>query len=161
MSGQSLLQLMETKLATLIEQVRAEPYNFVWGPSNVRDMAKADYPNACIYLESELNLDDQGGAWSQEYVNEVTFRIEVRARLDAQYDNPPVEVRRLLYMALDDLKMLFGNNWNLDGLCDTIMYRGMEIIEEASGDIFIPSKLITRWRVQYEQSRLTAMSATQ
>lgn len=154
MSGTSIIEAIENKMADLIEGINAEPYNFVWGPSNTLDMAKASYPSASIFLESENNVDDVAGTWSQAYFNEPTYRIEVKARLDAEYGDPVREIRALLYKALDDLKMLFGKNWSLEGACNTILYRGCEIIEEKSGDIFIPSKLITRWLVTYEQDRL-------
>ena len=161
MSGTALLTQIESKMASLIEGIKAEPYNFVWGKCNERDMAKAMYPSAVIYIENETSVDDPDGVWAQEYANEVTFRIEVRARLDAQYENPVVEIRTLLLRALDDLKLLFGRNYNLDGTCDTIMYRGMTIVEEPSGDIFIPSKLVSVWLVRYEQDRLSPTTQTQ
>lgn len=157
----SILKSIEDKMAELIDSMVANPYNYVWGATNQRDMAKATYPNACIYLENEENLDEESGTWGQAYFNAVTYRIEVRVRLDAEYDNPPVEVRGLLYNALDDLKRLFGNKWSIDGTADTIMYRGCEIVEEPSSDVFIPSKMITRWLVKYEQDRLNPTQVAQ
>lgn len=153
MSGTSLLTTIEDKMYALIAGMQAEPYNNVWGTVNERDMAKAKYPMAVIYFDGEANVDDANGTWSEAYYNEVTFRIEVKAQLDAQYDNPVVQIRQNLYLALDDLKMLFGNNWNLESACDTIMYRGAEIIEERAGDILVPSRMVTRWLVRYEQDR--------
>ena len=151
--AKSLLQAIEEKLAGLIQGMRQGPYNYQWGKSNERDMAKAVFPCANIYIENENCLDEQNGAWAQQYTNEVLYRIEIRAQLSGEYTNPVQEINKLLYRCLDDLKMLFGSKWNLDGTCDTIMYRGMEIIEEKSGDIYIPSRMVTRWRILYEQSR--------
>jgi len=55
--------------------------------------------------------------------------------------------------ALDDLKQLFGINYNLTGVCDTIMYRRSVRVEKPNGDILIPAEMETFWRVQYTQSR--------
>ena len=153
MSGTSLLTSIEEKMYDLIAGMNAEPYNYVWGTVNERDMAKAEYPMAVIYFDDETNVDDANGTWSEAYYNEVVFRIEVKAQLDSQYDNPVVQIRKDLYKALDDLKMLFGINWNLATTCDTIMYRSCQIVEERSGDILVPSKMVTRWLVRYEQDR--------
>lgn len=155
MSGTSKLQLIEDKMVEFISNIDSEPYNYVWNKQvNERDMAKQDFPSAVIYFEGEECLDEQDGSWSGAYYLGATFRIEVRTRLDSEYSNPVVEIRKDLYKCLDDLKMLFGRNWNLDGTCDTIMFRGATIEEEPSGDIFIPSKLITNWYIRYEVSRV-------
>ena len=154
MSGTSKLQSIEDEMYDLIRGINAEPYNYVWGTVNERDMAKQEWPSAVIYFENETNLDDKNGAWSQSYYEEVTYRIEVRARLYSEYSNPVQEIHKDLYKCLDDLKRLFGNKWNLNGECDTIMYMGSEIVEEPAGDIFIPSKLVSRWLVRYEHDRL-------
>jgi len=116
-------------------------------------MAKSEYPMAVIYFDGENNVDDANGTWAQAYYNEVMFRIEVKAQLPSQYDNPVVEIRKELYKALDDLKMLFGVNWNMDSTADSIMYRSCQIVEERAGDILVPSKMVTTWMVRYEQDR--------
>lgn len=149
-----LLSDLEDKIAELINGIDSGPYNYHWGKSNERDMAKAEFPVANIYLESEDSLDEPDGAWSRAYFSEVTYRIEVMAQLDGEYENPPVEIRKMLYKCLDDLKRLFGKYWNLDGTCNVFMFRGMEIVEQPSGDVFIPSKMITRWLCRYESDRL-------
>ena len=161
MSGTSILEQIESGMYDLIVGMQAEPYNYRWGTVNERDMAKQAWPSAIIYLEVEDNVDETEGSWMDAYYNEVTFRLEIRARLNDEYSNPVVEIRKDLYKALDDLKMLFGINWNIGGVCDTIMYRGSEIEEEPAGDIFLPSKLITRWLVRYEQSRKTPTTTAQ
>jgi hypothetical protein len=150
----ALLQSIDDKIASLIQGIRANPYNYQWGTSNQRDMAKASFPSANIYLESETNVDENNGTWAQSYMNELTYRIEVKAQLSGEFTNPIQEIHKNLFKCLDDLKRLFGNKWNMESTCDTIMYKSMEIIEERSGDIFIPSKMITRWLVRYEQDRL-------
>jgi hypothetical protein len=154
MAGKPILTQIEEKMAELISNIDTASYNFVWSSIvNERDLAKRSFPSAVIYFEDEGNVDDQNGTWSQAYYNEVIFRIEVRAKLSSEYENPIVEIRKELYKCLDDLKMLFGTNWNLDYTCDTIMYKSGTIVEEASNDIFIPSRLVTKWLVRYEQDR--------
>ena len=151
----SMLQDIEDKMGELIAEMQALPYNFMWGTNvNERDYAKAQWPNAVIYFEEEVCLDEEGGAWCGAYYQEVIYRIEVMTRLDAEYANPVVEIRKEFYKCLDDLKRLFGTHWNLEGKADTIMYKGASIEEKANGDIFIPSKLITKWKIKYEQDRV-------
>lgn len=153
MSGDSLLWLIEDKMATLIGGINAQPYNYVWGTVNERDNAKSTFPSANVYCEQGTNLDDPNGPWAGSYFEEVLYRIEVLAQMDQQYENPQVQIRRDLYKALDDLKMLFGKNYNIDGTCDTIMFKDFNIEEYKSGDILIPAKLITHWSVRYESDR--------
>jgi hypothetical protein len=153
MAGTSKLQSIEDGMVSLIEAMDAVSYNYLWGSCNQRDMAKQTWPNAVIYFEEEECLDEEDGSWCGAYYLGVKFRIEVRARLDAEYANPVVEIRKELYKCLDDLKMLFGRNWNVNGTCDTIMFKGASIVEEASSDIFLPSKLIVNFYVRYECDR--------
>jgi len=148
-----ILTKIEIKMYDLIGAMRQGVYNFNWGSVNELDMAKMEYPSALIYLENENNTDEPDGAWGGAYLNEATFRIEVRAQLDKEYSNPVFEINAEFNKALDDLKKLFGNNWSLDGATGTIMYRGSERIEEKSGDILIPARLVTRWRCQYAALR--------
>jgi len=153
MPGTPFLTQIEQKMYDLIGSMNLGPYHFDWGTVNQQDMAKMVFPAALIYLENETSLDEPDGAWGGAYFNEVTYRIEVRAKLDVEYENPVFEINGQFNKALDDLKKLFGANWSLDGATDTIMYRGSERLEERSGDIFVPGKLITRWLCRYETSR--------
>jgi len=155
MSGDSFLGNIEDNIESLIESMNAEPYNFVWGDCSLYyDMAKASYPCAGVTMEGEENLDEPDGAWGGAYFNQATFRIDVRCRLDAEYENPREHITGLLYKALDDLKRLFGINWSLQGNCNSFMYRGCEIVDETANDVFIPARMVTRWICRYEQSRI-------
>ena len=161
MPGTPMLKLIEDKMRDLIEGMQGYPYNYAWGNVNERDLAKAKFPQAVIYFETENSLDESSGTWAGAYFNEVVFRIEVRARHDNEKKNPVQEIHLNLYSCLDDLKSLFGNYWNLEQQCDTIMYQSTEIEEEGAGDIMVPSKLITRWIVCYEQDRKTPTQIVQ
>lgn len=154
MPGKPILTQIEEEMAELIESTRLGDYWFDWGPCNQHDMAKMKFPTALIYLGQEDSLDETDGAWGQAYFNDVIFRIEVYADLDREYESPVFEINKEFNKALDDLKRLFGTEWGLKGAADTIMYVGSEREETKNGDIFVPGKLITRWRVRYEQDRL-------
>jgi len=154
----TILEHIDTTIAELIESCNG---NFRWGSCNERDQARAQYPHANIYVESEECQDSSSGVWSQEYAQQVSIRIEVWCKLDGEYERPWIEIRKKLYQALDDLKAIFGTAWNLNGYCDTIMYRGCEIVDEPGGDQLIPAKMITHWLVNYEQDRLDPTSSTQ
>lgn len=151
--GDPFLTKMEAKMAELIEGLIAGEYHYNWGTSNVFDRAKMVFPTAVIYLENEESLDEEGGAWGQAYFNSVIFRIEVTLQLEAEDENPVFRINQEYNKALDDLKKIFGIEWNLQGTTDTIMYKGSERVEEKHGDIMIPGKLITRWKCRYEQQR--------
>jgi hypothetical protein len=150
-----ILTLIEQGMADAIADMEQGEYNFTWNAQGVNqpDMAKVTFPTAEIFLESEDNLDDPDGPWSNAYMQEATYVIRVRARLDSETDVPTWEINAELNKALDDLKKLFGTNYSVSGYCDTIMYRGFERINEMSGDVFIPKRMETRWRVQYSQDR--------
>ena len=152
-----LLTRIEYNISNLIQTISQGSYYFNWGPSNELDLAKAQFPCAQIFIENENCLDDPDGTSSNMYFQEVIFRIEVYATLDQEIDNPRFAINQELNKALVDLKRLFGNNWSLEyqgvAPADTIMYTGMtrEYIEH--NDVFVPSKMITNWRVRYEQDR--------
>lgn len=148
-----ILTQIEDKIYDYIRGMKTGPYHFSWGTVNERDLAKAAFPSALVYVDEEESLDEPDGAWGSAYFNEVSFRIEVIARTEVEYENPVFDINRDLNKALDDLKKVFGTNWSLDLTGDIIMYRGSSREEIRNGDIFIPKKLITRWTVRYETSR--------
>lgn len=153
-----LLTRIEYNLTNLIQNIEQGSYYFNWGPSNELDLAKAEFPCAQIFLENEDCLDETEATSSDMYFQEVIFRIEVYATLDKYIENPRFAINQELNKALSDLKRLLGTNWSLTyngvAAADTIMYRRSyrEYIEH--NDVFIPSKMLTYWRVRYEQDRL-------
>jgi len=156
-----ILTQIEDKMYDLILSMQLGTYNYRWSTVNEQDMAKTTFPQALIYQDVENNLDERSGTWGGAYFNEVLFRIEVRPELDKEYSNPVFQINREFNKALDDLKQLFGRNWNLVGASDTIMYTGSERVYELNGDIFVPGKLITRWLVKYEQDRVEPTTVCQ
>lgn len=149
-----ILTRIEVGMQEAIEGMKPSTYNFDWGSVNQPDMAKQDFPSALITIEEEENLDEEDGAWAGAYMNATMFLIVVRARLQEEHNIPMYEINKELNLALDDLKKLFGVNYSVAvGACDMIMYRGMSREIERSGDLFVPKRMLTRWRVTYTQDR--------
>lgn len=148
-----LLTTIEYEMVKKIEGMTEGLYHFNWDSCNQLDVAKMEFPNAQIYLENENCLDSASGSNNQAYFQEVTFRIEVLARLEEECDNPRFDINVELNKALSDLKRVFGSDYSVNGSVDTIMYTGSNREYIRNNDIFIPAKLITRWNVRYEQDR--------
>jgi len=145
---------IEDGMYDMIAGMTKGAYNFDWGTVNQPDMAKQEFPSAEIMLVEETNLDEEDGAWANAYMNEAMFNIVVRARLSQEVNIPIYEINKELNLALDDLKKLFGTTYSTGvSIGDQIMYRGMERIIEPQGDLFIPKRMVTHWRVTYTQDR--------
>ena len=149
-----ILTRIEIGMKEAIEGMKPGTYNFDWGTVNEPDMAKQDFPSALITVEEEENVDEESGASALDYLNVVRFLVVVRARLQEEHNIPLYEINKELNLALDDLKKLFGITHSVAvGACDQVMYEGMTREIERSGDLFIPKRMITRWRVDYSQDR--------
>lgn len=155
MPGTPILTQIEESMVSLIQGMLPGLYHYTWGSQSVneQDLAKATFPCAMIYLESDTSLDDPNGSHCGAYYHESIYRIEVKARLEEERANPKWAINAELNKAFDDLRKLFGRNYNLSGACDTIMYQSMQREFVSNGDIFIPSKMITYWVVRWESDR--------
>lgn len=149
-----ILTTIESEIKTLIEGMTDSTYNYTWGTVNDPDMAKQTLPSAEIMLVFETNVDDAGGTWAQAYSNEAEFQIKVITETSEENEIPVYAINPEYNKALDDLKRLFGNNYNLNGNCCSIMYRSAERVNSTAGDIYRPGYLDTRWFVRYQQDRL-------
>jgi len=149
-----ILTTIESEMKTLIEGMTTTSYNYNWGTVNNPDMARQTFPSAEIMMTMETNVDDPGGGWAQAYSNEAEFQIKVIPELSAEAEVPVYAINIEYNKALDDLKKLFGINYNLNGNCCSIMYRSAERINSTAGDNFRPGYLDTRWLVRYSQDRL-------
>ena len=151
-STDDMLSRIEASMADKIESMVEGPYFYTWGSVNEIDPAKQVWPSAEIRLVDELNVDDDGGAWVGVYLNEATFEIRVRARLDYEVESPYYAINERLNRCLSDLKKCFGTNYSLTP-CGLIMYRGMTREVEETGDVLMPKRMITTWMVRYTQER--------
>lgn len=144
---------MKTDIEGLLQD---NGYFFDWGTVNQQDIAKVNFPCAMIWLDpDETNLDEAGGSWAQAYLNEVSFRIRVVGRMDEETSNPVFDNNVNLTKALHDLKKIFGTDYSLGGLVDSIMYLSSVRVFKRNNDIIIPSELETYWKVRYTQDRQT------
>lgn len=161
MSGTPILDIIETTISTLVAgMLTANNYNFNWGIVNEPDETIGDFPRCVInptdsLADKETNVDPVEGLGSGDYTNEVIFTLLVKGELEAFSDNPLFAIRSTLRMALDDLKMLFGINRNLEGACDNILYMASQIEPLGQNDGQRPAQLRTFWKVIYSQDRLT------
>jgi len=151
---------VESAIATLIESIDGEEdYNFDWGSSNIIDESKIDkYPNVMTKLYDVSSLDDTSG-FNGEYALIITEEITIRNKLNSEEVQPVVAIRKEQSDALDDLLMLFGNNYSLcvndTPNCSFINFDS--IVERKvhdSGDIFRASDLVTRWNIRVNIDRL-------
>ena len=149
-----ILTTIESEMKTLIEGMTTANYNYTWGTVNNPDMAHQTFPSAEIMLVREDNVDNTGGTWAQAYSNEAEFQIKVIPELSSEEEIPVYAINIEYNKALDDLKKVFGINYNLNGNCLTIMYRSAERINSSAGDVFRPGHLDTRWLIRYNQDRL-------
>jgi len=147
-----VLSRIEGDMATKIEAMSSGPYFYKWGSVNEEDRAKQIWPSAEIRLIEEVNLDEEGGAWSNAYMNVATYEIWVRATLEQEVADNYYAINERLNRALHDLKKCFGINYSL-APCGLIMYQGMRRESERTADSLMPVRMITSWRVQYTQER--------
>lgn len=148
-----ILSQIEDSMKELIESMQPGAYHYSW-MVNCPDRSKATFPLANIYLESDNSQDNIGGSSNQEYTHVSIYRIEVITKFEQEMDNPQFQVNVDLNLAFDDLLKIFGVYPNLRGKCDTIMYLSMSREFSKTGDIMVPAKMITRFRVEWESSRV-------
>ena len=150
----SMLNRIEDAIKGKIEGMAKGTYRLTWGTVNEPDMAKQRFPSAEIHLVDEDNLDDPDGAWNGVYMQECTYEITVRVRLQKESSTPEYEIDKELNLALEDLKRLFGTEYMLgNSTCAQIMYRGMRRVRDQAGDLLTPAHMVTTWRVSYMQDR--------
>lgn len=144
---------IEYNLKKSIEDITiSSGYNFDWSIVNELDIVIGDFPRANIIQLSESNLDLVSGVNSQTYTNDINFTIVIKGQ-QAWTDDPNNDVRRYLYLAIDDLKHMFAVNNSVNGSCDEIMYRSSRIVEIKKNDIQRPAEAVTTWLVKYCQDR--------
>ena len=132
-------------------------YNLDWSDGNYEDRAlenSTDTAYAVISLVEENNNDQASSATSNTFFNELSININVRTPLSVEPSNPIPESRLQLYKALDDLKRLIGNNYDI-GDYGPILYTGCEINTEGvkSGDRFTPLSLDVKFTLYIYQLR--------
>ena len=152
----AMLNRIEDAIKNRILGMKKGEYHYTWGSVNEPDQTKQRLPSAEVRLVDETSLDDPDGAWSQAYMQECTYEILVRARLDKEASIPDFEIDKELNHALEDLKKAFGDDekCNLgNSTCAVIMYRGMRRVKNVSGDTIVPKHMVTKWRVTYTQDR--------
>ena len=123
-----------------------------WITVNERNLSIGSFPRAEVYYSDEKNMDTLAGASDLAYTIEVSFEIHVFVTVQQSSKNPLFDVLAEFDKALDDLKMLFGNNSSVNSTCDSFMFTEMKREAEAK-DQFIPTKMITKWRAVYSQDR--------
>lgn len=149
-----ILTKIETEMAERIAALRqADGYFLDWGTVNEPDVAKQSFPSAEIMLDYEACIDDTDTAWSDGYNQEAHYIIRVRGALANEENTPYYEINKVLNMAVEDLKRLFGINYTVSDSCETIYYQGAQRVSDRSNDIFRPAYVETQWLVKYTQTR--------
>lgn len=149
----SLITLMENKIAELIGAVTSTEYNFNWNGVIQGDIISAPFPSAKLELVEEKNIDEPEGedivgptgAFSEAYYNAITIKILIGG---THQPSGPVADRNDLFKALDDLKRLFGIKYTLDNSgASAMLYRGFKLVD--NNGLYMESS----WLVRYYQSR--------
>ena len=132
-------------------------YNYDWDTVNQLEYNIGTFPRIFCMAKKEVNLDSKNGLGSNDYTNEVNWEMHIVGMLSFPSDNPMFDIDDVLLPAIDDLKKLFGCptsgvGYNLNGTCDSFLYRGFEN-DYLSKDQFIPRDMITTWLATYSQDR--------
>jgi len=160
-----ILDRAEIDLKDLITGMTiAGGFNFDWDSSfNRRDLAKVGFPTVSEmdWEPEEDNIDDEEGAHAEAYSNILTMRLLAVGKLTTQPTNPKDAIRTTTTKMLDDLKQLFGINYQLSEQTGiySIMYDRSERVDHGSGDIQKAFHLETFWNIRYIQSRVTPAEA--
>jgi len=154
LATEPMLNRIEDALDERIRGLKRGEYRYSWGTVNEPDEVKMRFPSAEVRIVDESSLDDPDGAWSQAYMQECTYEVTVRARLQKEANIPEYDIDSILNGCLEDLKKAFGANYNLgNSTCAMIMYQGMRRVYSGGGDILRPKHMVTTWRVTYTQDR--------
>ena len=155
----TITDAIELKMADLIAGMKiAGGYNFDWGIVNEQDEAIGAFPRCVIdptdtIADKETNQDSVAGIGSNDYTNEVFFTLLVKGELPVFNNNPLFAIRSILRQSLDDLKKLFGINYNVLGSCDNILYAGSQIETLVRNDVQRPAQLRVFLKTTYSQDR--------
>jgi hypothetical protein len=150
---------IENAMVALINSMNTvSGYNFNWDTVNQEDETIGDFPRCVInptdYLaDKEKNVDDTDGKSAQDYTNEVMFTLLIIGALSSVSTNPNFDIRSTMRHALDDLKMLFGENYTVNNSCDNIMYQGSQIEYIKRNDVQRPAQLRVFFKAIYSQDR--------
>ena len=158
-----LVQQKNTIINLIKSMTQLGGFNYDWDTVNQLEYNIGTFPRVFSMSKKEDNLDTVGGIGSNDYTNKVTWELHIVGMLTYSSDNPMFDIDEVLFLALDDLKMVFGRNvysnpqgvgYNLNATCDSFLYKGFEN-DYSSTDQFIPRDIITKWEATYSQDRAT------
>lgn len=151
------LTTIAADIATGIGQITtAAGYGVTWGSVNQPDQALVTYPSAMIIYGGEQPIQALGLAPGATGVfRNVEFKIIIRVALSSTAAVPIYSIDAQLDTALRALskrmaKFIDGSApGTYLGVDAFIEFAGAEREISRSGDVYIPSDLITRWNVKY------------
>jgi hypothetical protein len=136
-------------------------YNYNWSTDSINeeDVVIGSFPRAVInpsdsLFDKETCIDTVSGLGTQTYTNRTYYTILVKGELPEFDSNPNFAIRQYLRLALDDLKKLFGKNYNVNGTCANFLYQASQGEYLRRNDILRPAQLRTTWLAIYAQDRL-------
>ncbi len=157
-----ILALIEQEIEEFLESLSvANGYRLNWGPVNYIDRALEDHSSyncfSVVYFNSEENHDDVNMVHASAYSNQASYSIECRVPLDTQSSKPQFDQRKLLYLAQEDIKKVFGTYPSLNSVYATnVQYQSSSIVPDTLGkhDMFMPRMLLVDIDVWYFQDRI-------
>lgn len=152
-----ILTRIEDSIEALIGALTvAGGYNFDHGVVNQEDRAHWDLAkvNHVVELEPEIEcLDQSGVAFADRYAMRARFKAVSFVPISATAQIPKKAANSVLNMCLDDLQRVFGRDPDANNTCTVIQIESAERVDTGDGDRFYPKTLVTKWRVDYTQSR--------
>lgn len=148
------LERIEAAISSLIAGIRKTAgYYFDWGSSNIVDMAQKTFPCADVSLITDEGVVDINTANAWTYTIESRFKISVQYKNEVLSDSPQHAINKYQYRCIHDLKKLFGINYTLNGTVNGCEYNSTVREDLNTGNVAIPSTLVTEITVYYNQDR--------
>jgi len=112
--GEQLITKIIKQVCLLIESISvANGYNLNFGPCNIEDRTLTTGFDAYAIVTWTLEENNDYEGIVQSSTNKLKLNINLRVPLLTEETNPNFAIRSQLYKGLDDIKMLFGRNQNL------------------------------------------------
>lgn len=146
-----LLTDIAAEIAELIDDITiANGFTYDFGSINEPDMAHMRYPSADITYASEQVINDL--VLAQYGFADAEFQIKIRSKLLTTEGAPLHAIDAEHDKIMHDIKHVFGVNRGALSLTGNpvITYKSFEKENAKAGDVFIPSALIIKWNVRYQ-----------
>lgn len=146
--------IRDNAAALILAMRKANGYNYDWATVQDRDETHGGYPRAIVHMGMTDSTDADDGTFHETYQQVAEMSVEAIVKLPAQVKNPEFAAEEYCSLAIDDILRLFGRNPSLNSAgCLPPMLVSTECPDFASGDLYVPLKIMMIWEVSYLQNR--------